>query len=185
MDSVSGMNKLTVVAIWTVSALTIVGLIALAASSIVPFLPQQAQAALAGTIDTEPGTVEELFAETGMGAFAQDGPQRVSHADVDEEYVTAATIWPWTLPPDWGFPQSRGVRDTPGHHYNGMGVRAAFSLWATASLEAVKAGGLGPDAAEHLLDEVEDATRKLLDARVLSDRRFIEDSITPLRQSIP
>ena len=54
----------------------------------------------------------------------------MSHADVDEEYVIAATIWPWTLPPEW-----------------------------------------------------EDATQRLLDARVLSDRRFIEDSITPLRQS--
>ena len=66
-----------------------------------------------------------------------------------------------------------------------MGVRAAFSLWAQASLEAVKAGGVDPDAADHLLDEVEDATQTLLDARVLSDRRFIEDSITPLRQSAP
>ena len=66
-----------------------------------------------------------------------------------------------------------------------MGVRAAFSLWAQASLEAVKAGVLGPDAADHLLDEVEDATQTLLDARVLSDRRFIEESITPLRQSAP
>ena len=44
---------------------------------------------------------------------------------------------------------------------------------------------MDPDAADHLLDEVEDATQTLLDARVLSDRRFIEDSITPLRQSAP
>ena len=66
-----------------------------------------------------------------------------------------------------------------GHLY------AAFSLWAQATLEAVKAGGVDPDAADHLLDEVEDATQTLLDARVLSDRRFIEDSITPLRQSAP
>ena len=64
-----------------------------------------------------------------------------------------------------------------------MGVRAAFSLWAETSLESVKAGRLEPDAADHLLDEVEDATQTLLDARVLSDRRFIEDSIAPLRES--
>ena len=50
-------------------------------------------------------------------------------------------------------------------------------------LEAVKAGGVDPDAADHLLDEVEDATQTLLDARVLSDRRFIADSVDPLRQS--
>ena len=66
-----------------------------------------------------------------------------------------------------------------------MGVRVAFSLWAQASLEALKAGGVDPDAADHLLDEVEDATQTLLDARVLSDRRFIEESITPLRQIAP
>lgn len=178
------MNKVTV-AVISVSAVTIAGLIALAAWTIVPMLPQQAQAALVGTIDTVPGTVEELFAQTGLGAYAEGGPSRVSHADVDDEYVIAATIWPWTLPPDWGFPKSRGVGDTPGHHYNGMGVRASFSLWAKASLDAVKAGGLAPGAAEHLLDEVEDATRTLLDARVLSDARFVENSVTPLRQSEP
>ena len=175
------MKKLTV-AVISVSALTIAGLIALAAWTIVPMLPQQAQAALVGTIDTVPGTVEELFAKTGLGAFGDGGASRVSHADVDEEYVIAATIWPWALPPDWGFPKSRGVGDTPGHHYNGMGVRAAFSLWAKASLDAVKAGDLDPGAAEHLLDEVEDATRTLLEVRVLSDARFVENSVTPLRQ---
>ena len=179
------MNKRTVALVWIASVLTIVGLVALAGWTVVPLLPERAQAALAGTIDTVPGTVEELFSQTGLGQFAESEPSRVSHADVDEEYVISATIWPWTLPPGWGFPKSRGVGDTPGHHYNGMGVRAAFSLWAQASLEAVKAGGVDPDAADHLLDEVEDATQTLLDARVLSDRRFIEDSITPLRQSAP
>jgi hypothetical protein len=178
------MRKLTV-AVISVSAVTIAGLVGLAAWTIVPMLPQQAQAALVGTIDTIPGTVEELFARTGLGEFAEGGRSRVSHADVDEEYVIAATIWPWTLPPDWGFPKSRGVGDTPGHHYNGMGVRAAFSLWAKASLDAVKAGALDPGAAQHLLDEVEDATRTLLDARVLSDARFVENSVTPLRQGEP
>lgn len=179
------MNKLAVTAIWVVSVLTVVGLMAIAASIFVPLLPQQAQRALIGTIDTVPGTVEELFVQTGLGEFGTAGPSRVSHADVDDEYVIAATIWPWTLPPDWGFPKSRGVGDTPGHHYNGMGVRAAFSLWAKASLDAVEAGALTPDAAEHLLDEVEGATQTLLNARVLSDARFVADSITPLRQSDP
>ncbi|WP_314506057.1 hypothetical protein [uncultured Microbacterium sp.] len=179
------MNKFTVAVIWAVSALTVVGLLALAAWAVVPFLPQQAQAALAGTIDTVPGTVDDLFAETGIGHYAPAGRQDVTHAEVDEEYVAAATIWPWTLPPDWGFPRSRGVRDTPGHHYNGMGVRAAFALWAQTSLEAVKSGAVAGATADHLLDEVEEATRTLLEARVLSDARFIERSITPLRQTSP
>jgi len=62
-----------------------------------------------------------------------------------------------------------------------MGVKAAFSTWATASLESVEAGDLAPDAANGLLDEVEDATRTLLAAGLLSDRGFIEESVTPLR----
>ena len=73
--------------------LTIVGPVALAAWTVVPLLPERAQAALAGTIDTVPGTVEELFSQTGLGQFAESEPSRVS-ADVDEEYVISATIWP-------------------------------------------------------------------------------------------
>ena len=62
-----------------------------------------------------------------------------------------------------------------------MGVKAAFSLWATASLEAVRADDLDPAAANLLLDEVEDAYETLRDARLLSDRGFIAASVTPLR----
>jgi hypothetical protein len=164
-----------------VAAAAIVGLLAIAAPAIVPVLPQQLQVGLGGTIDTVPGTVDELFRETGVGGSGQYGDSPVTHAEVDEEYVIAASIWPWSLPPGWAFPKNRGVPDTPGHHWNGMGVKAAFSTWATASLEAVKAGELTPDAANDLLDEVEDATQTLLDAGLLSDRGFIARSVTPLR----
>ena len=164
-----------------VAVAAVVGLLAVAAPAIVPVLPQQVQVALGGTIETVPGTKEELFERTGVGESGGFGESRVTHAQVDEEYVTAASIWPWSLPPGWGFPRNRGVPDTPGHHWNGMGVKAAFSTWATASLDAVKAGGLAPDAANDLLDEVEDATRTLLAAGLLTDRGFIEESVTPLR----
>lgn len=176
------MSRAGVATIWVAAALAALGLVTLAAWTIIPMLPHQAQTALIGTLTTTPGTVDELFAATEIGA---DGQERVSHADVDEEYVIAAQIWPWTLPPDWGFPRTRGVGDTPGHHYNGMGVRAAFALWAKASLDAVKDGDLDPDAATHLLDEVEDATRTLLEVRVLSDKGFIANSVTPLRAPAP
>ena len=161
------------------SVAVIVGLIAIAAPAIVPLLPRQVQVAVGGTIHTVPGTVDELSSETlGDG---QAGDARVTHAAVDEEYVKAASIWPWSLPASWGFPRNRGVADTPGHHWNGMGLKAAFSMWATASLEAVRAGDLSTDAANDLLDEVEDATQTLLDAGVLTDSGFIEDAVTPLR----
>ena len=158
------------------------GLVALAAPAVVPLLPSQVQVVLGGTIKTVPGTAEELFERTGLGESGEYGSSRVTHADVNDEYVIAASIWPWTLPPGWGFPKNRGVADTPGQHWNGMGVHAAFSLWAKTSLEAVEAGDLAPDAANDLLDEVEDATRTLLEEGVISDRRFIEDSVTPLRR---
>lgn len=178
------MSRAAVAAVWVASALAAIGLVALAAWTIIPMLPQQAQTALIGTLTTTPGTVDELFTATGIGGYS-DGQERVSHADVDREYVIAAEIWPWTLPPDWGFPRTRGVGDTPGHHYNGMGVRAAFALWAKASLDAVEAGRLDPDAATHLLDEVEAATLTLLDVRVLTDKGFIAESVTPLRSPAP
>ena len=119
-----------------VSALVVVGLLALVTPLVVPVLPHSVQVALGGTIDTVPGTVDELFAQTGLGEDGQYGDSKVTHAEVDEEYVLAATIWPWSLPPDWKFPKSRGAGDTPGYHWNGMGVKAAFSIWASAALEA-------------------------------------------------
>jgi hypothetical protein len=164
-----------------VSVLVVVGLVALVTPVIVAVLPHSVQVALGGTIDTVPGTVDELFARTGLGEDGQYGDAKVTHAEVDEEYVLAATIWPWSLPPDWKFPKSRGAGDTPGYHWNGMGVKAAFSIWASASLEAVKAGDLSPDAANDLLDEVQAAYQTLLDEGVLSDRGFIAESVTPLR----
>ena len=161
------------------SLAVVVGLIAIAAPVILPLLPRQVQVAVGGTLHTVPGTVDELLSETLGGA--QAGEVAVTHADVDEEYVKAGSIWPWSLPTGWGFPRNRGVADTPGHHWNGMGLKAAFSMWATASLDAVKGGDLSTDAANELLDEVEDATQTLLDAGVLTDRGFIEDAVTPLR----
>ncbi len=168
------------IAIAGVVALVLAGLLALAAPVILPFLPERVQAAVGGTIETVPGTVEELFAATGLGEHEARG-RVVSHAEVDDEYVIAAKIWPWELPEGWGFPKNRGVQDAPGAHWNGMGVAGAFSKWARASLGAVKDGRLAPDAANRLLDEVEDATLTLLDAGVLSDRRFVSQSVTPLR----
>ncbi|MEJ1155541.1 hypothetical protein [Microbacterium marmarense] len=154
------------------------GLLVLAAPAFMHLLPQRVQIALGGTIDTNPGTPAELLAQTGLN---NTGSVKVTHEDVDAEYVTAATIWPWALPPEWGFPESRGVADTPGQHYLGMGVRAAFSLWAVASLEAVETGNLSDEEVNTLLDEVQDAAQTLLDAEVLSDGSFIAESITPLR----
>lgn len=167
--------KATVV---VVAIAVVFGLLVLAAPAFVHLLPQRAQIALGGTIDTTPGTPAELLAQTGLN---NAGSVKVTHDDVDEEYVTAATIWPWALPPEWGFPKSRGVADTPGQHYLGMGVRAAFSLWAVAALEAVETGNLSDEEINALLDEVQDATQTLLDAEVLSDRSFIAEAVTPLR----
>lgn len=167
--------------VWPASVLVIVGLVAgtvaLVGPSVVPFLPRQAQVALGGSIDTVPSDAAELLQAT------DSGDAKVTHAHVDEEYVLAASMWPWSLPPGWSFPRNRGVADIPGHHYDGMGVRAAFSLWASASLDAVKAGDLPSADANLLLDEVEEATQILLDAGLLSDRRFIERSVTPLRST--
>jgi len=168
------MNRRTLL-IAATSAVVIASLVAIAAPVIVPFLPRQVEVALSGTIHTTPGTVDDLFAKT------ESGDSEVSHADVDKEYVIAASIWPWSLPPGWGFPRNRGVADTAGRHWDGMGVKAAFSTWVTASLEAVKAGNLTPDTANDLLDEVESAYQTLFDAGMLSDRSFIARSVTPLR----
>ena len=169
--------KITIAA----SVIAVGGILALAAPAMGPFLPQQVQVALGGTIHTVPGTVDELFAQTRLGEYRRDGDSKATHAEVDEEYVIAASIWPWSFPPGFGFPKNRGVADTPGHHWNGMGLKAAFSIWATASLEAVKAGDLPPDAANDLLDEVEAAYQTLFDEGLLSNRRFIAESVTPLR----
>jgi len=157
------------------SAVVVVSLVAIAAPVFVPFLPRQVQVAVGGTIQTVPGTAEELFART------ESGDAKVTHADVDEEYVIAASIWPWRLPPGWAFPRSRGIADTPGRHSDGMGVKAAFSVWAAATLDAVKSGDLDPDTADALLDAVESAYQTLFDAGKLTDRGFIRDSVTPLR----
>ena len=164
-----------------VCALVVVGLVALITPIVIAVLPHSVQVSLGGTIDTVPGTVDELFAQTGLGEDGQYGDSKVTHAEVDEEYVVAATIWPWSLPPGWKFPKSRGAADTPGYHWNGMGVKAAFSIWAAASLEAVKAGELSTTDANQLLDSVEAAYDALLDEGVLTDRGFIAESVTPLR----
>lgn len=45
----------------------------------------------------------------------------------------------------------------------------------------VKSGALTGSAAEHMLDQVEAATERLLAERLLTDRGFIANSVTPLR----
>lgn len=175
------MRLRTTLAVSAASLVVVGGLVALIVPVILPVLPTQAQVMLGGTLETNPGTLDELFRGAGLGEHGDYGDTTVSHADVDAEYEHAASVWPWALPPDWGFAKHRGVADTPGRHVNGMGVQAAFSMWATASLDAVKSGRLEPEAASALLDELEAATRILLDERVLSDAGFIEDAITPLR----
>jgi hypothetical protein len=164
------------IAIVAASFLVVVGLVVLTLPLFLPYLPSQAQVVLGRTIDTVPGTVDELFTET-LG----DPDEDVTHEDADDEYVDAASIWPWALPPGWGFPEHRGIPDVGHRHWDGMGVQGAFSLWAKASLEAVESGNLTDEEAIALLDEVEDATETLLEADILSDVRFIEQSVTPLR----
>lgn len=172
----------TKLAIGAATAVVIAGLVALLLPVLVPFLPSQAQVALGGTIETVPGTVDELLEGAGLGDGGGYGTTRYTHEQVDEEYVFAASIWPWALPPGWGFPKNRGVADVPGAHWNGMGVQAAFSKWAATALDVVEAGDLEPAEANALLDELEAATRILLEKGVLSDRAFIARDIEPLRQ---
>lgn len=176
-------NRSAKLAIWIGAAVVTASLFALAAPIIIPLLPQQAQTTMFGTIDTERGTVDQLLDATGLAGSGQYGDDKVTHAAVDEEYMTAASIWPWDLPAGWGFPRNRGVPDTPGRHWNGMGVKAAFSTWATASLEAVRAGDLSAAEQDALLDEIERAYDILRAEGVLSDARFIEQAVEPLRAS--
>ena len=62
-----------------------------------------------------------------------------------------------------------------------MGIRAAYSMWATATLRTVESGVLEPAEADALLDELEEATLTLLDLAILTDHRFIDRRVTPLR----
>ncbi len=172
----------TKLGIAAVTVVVIAGLVALLLPVLLPFLPSKAQAVLGGTITTVPGTVDELLEVAALDDEGGYGDIRYTHEQVDEEYVAAASIWPWRLPPGWGFPKNRGVADVPGAHWNGMGVQAAFSKWAATALDVVEAGDLEPDEANALLDELESATRILLDEGVLSDRAFIARDIEPLRQ---
>lgn len=168
-------RKKTIVAI-AVPALIVIGLVALTLPVIGPRLPV-VQGLGIGTMDTVPVSVDEFLARTDSDRYGV----RVEHEDVEEGYVLAASIWPWQLPPGWRFPAERGIADTPGAHWAGMGVRSAFSKWAEASLQTVQNGDLTPAAADDLLDDVEDATRTLLEVRVLSDEAFVRTSIDPLR----
>ena len=179
-DSVQGMNRTAKITTAATAAVVIVGLLALTAPVVVPFLPQRVQVALAGTIHTIPGTVDDLYRQTHLGDYGDVGAT-TTHAGVDDEYVIAATVWPWTLPTGWAFPAQRGVPDTPGAHSTGMGVKAAFSAWATASLDTVKSGDLTPAAADAVLDEVASAYRTLISDDILADHLFIEHAVTPLR----
>ena len=144
------MNLAAKIATGATAAVVAVGLLALTAPAVVPFLPHRVQVALAGPvepIDTVPGTVDDLFRANGL-AEHEVRDSHVSHADVDALYVAAAKVWPWSLPAGFMFPGNRGVADTPGPHYRSMGLQAAFSKWATASLDAVQAGDLDPAAAD-------------------------------------
>jgi len=164
------------------SALLVVSLVGLSSPVWMPLLPQQWQQTLGGQIQTRQGTVDELFRLTDTGPYRIPSADEPTHAEVDEEYRLAAAVWPWDLPPHWSFPNNRGVPDVPGHHWTGMGVKAAFALWAQRSLDAVRAGALEDADADHLLDEVEDAYRTLFAEGLLTDRRFVEASIDPLRR---
>ncbi len=62
-----------------------------------------------------------------------------------------------------------------------MGLQAAFSKWAIASLDEVRSGDLGAAAGADRLNEVEAAYRVLFDAGVLGDSQFIENAVDPLR----
>lgn len=176
-------NRVVKFAVAAASVAAIAGLVALAVPTVVPLLPRQAQVAIGGSVETAPGTVDMLLKTGRLHEDGRYGASRVTHADVDSEYIAAASVWPWILPPGWSFPKTRGIPDTPGTHWNGMGVRAAFSAWASATLDVVKGGELSPDAAGALLDQVEDAYRVLRAKGVLSDARFVEDEIAPLRAS--
>lgn len=181
-DSVRVMKLASKLTTGAAVSVVILGLGALALPAILPFLPSRAQVALGGTIDTVPGTVNDLYARTGTADHATKADEvGITHAAVDEEYVIAASIWPWDLPADWRFPRSRGVADTPGHHWNGMGVKAAFSIWATATLDEARSGDLTEAEANRLLDEVTDATDTLIAAGLLTDSHFVARSVDPLR----
>ncbi|QKJ20249.1 hypothetical protein [Microbacterium hominis] len=169
------------VALVAVPTLVVATLVALTLPLFMPLLPAQIQVIAGGTIRTVPGTVEDLFERTGTDGFGMQNPTPVSHDEVDGEYVMAASIWPWMLPPGWGFPRERGVADTPGHHWNGMGVKAAFAVWAKTALDTVARDDVPPALAEKLLSDVEYAYHVLFDAGLLSDRTFIEKSVEPLK----
>jgi len=177
------MNRTAKITTGVTVAVVAVGLLALTAPAVVPFLPHSVQVALAGTaepIDTVPGTVDELLRANGLGEH-EVLDSHVSHADVEALYVASAKIWPWTLPTGFKFPGRRGVADTPGPHNRAMGLQSAFSKWAVASLDEVRSGDLGAAAGADRLNEVEAAYRVLFDAGVLGDRKFIEKAVDPLR----
>ena len=177
------MNRTAKITTGITVAVVAVGLLALTAPVVVPFLPHRVQEALTGPvgpIETVPGTVDDLFRANGLDEH-EPLDSHVSHADVEALYVASAKVWPWSLPADFKFPGRRGVADTPGSHLRNMGLASAFSKWATASLDSVRAGDYEPGAADALLDEVEAAYRILFDADVLGDSRFIENAVDPLR----
>ena len=88
------MNLAAKIATGASAAVVFVGLPALTAPAIVPFLPHQAQTALAGTIHTTPGTVDDLFRRTRLGDQRDAADTHITHAQVDEEYRIAATPAP-------------------------------------------------------------------------------------------
>jgi len=186
MPGCDPMNLAAKIATGASAAVVAVGLVALTAPAVVPFLPHGVQVALAGPvepIDTVPGTVDDLFRSNGL-AEHNVRDSHVSHADVEALYVASAKVWPWDLPAGFQFPSKRGVADTPGPHHRSMGLQAAFSKYAVAVLAAVEAGDYAPDPSRPL-DELQDAYQTLFDAGVLGDRRFVEDSIDPLRADAP
>lgn len=160
-------------AVTAASVVTIGGLVAIAAPAIAPWIPVSVHQALGGPVTTTPGTVDDLFQLTGTGEYAVHTGFPVSHDDVDAEHQIAAGVWPWALPEGWDFPRNRGIPDTPRHHERGMGVRAAFSMYASEILERVKYRGTTGAEKQHLLDALQSAYTHLYDAGLLRDSRFV------------
>lgn len=143
--------------------------IALLLGALWPFLPHP--------LRTDQGSVQELYEAANLAHVGADS----THVDVNAEYELAASIWPWDLPPGFVFSAERGAPDTPGHHWVGMGVRAAFQRWASATLSTVQSEKLPDGDKTRLLDQVAAATDYLLDLRILSDVNFVANSVDPLR----
>lgn len=164
---------------YPVSAVVVVGLVALVVVTIGPAVDFEPRPTLTRVdLDDFPEDVQALVTATGLDDFRIAS---TSHAGVDAEYATAVKNWPWELPDGIVMPAARNVPDTPGAHWDGMGVKAAFQKYSTYVTDAVKSGALPTAQEDHLLDELEDSARTLLAIGLLTDHGYIDRTIAPLR----